>query len=56
LWVFYDKYGTRGAFKEAKERKYGTFIKGVLVISGTLHTIAIGIKDKSTLGTSWGTG
>jgi hypothetical protein len=35
LWVFYDKYGIRGAFKEAKERKYGTFIIGVLMISGT---------------------
>jgi hypothetical protein len=22
FWVFYDKYGSRRAFKEAKERKY----------------------------------
>jgi hypothetical protein len=36
LWVFYDKYGIRGVFKEAKEWKYGTFIIGVLIISGTL--------------------
>jgi hypothetical protein len=33
---YYDKYETRGAFKEAKEHKYGTFIIGVLVTSGTL--------------------